>query len=330
MEHLTLTSIAQNETSQSETLYDKPIKDPEKVRVSGPFTVEAIPVPSMEDPSIPKSAEPENLGTSFPSADAENYIATMITLIRKDGVTFPGGKHMTLQGVSPIESAGYLHAEAQTEQAGKVSKVSISFGPRHGPVTSTQVEEAIRSAYIMGFDVVVFAGFAFDPEASATIQKNPHPNLQLHLANIRPDVEMSDLLKSPKGSQLFSVFGQPDVDIIKKGEEYTVRFNGVDVYDPTIGRVHSSRPEDVAAWFIDQNYNGYTFSITQAFFPKEATIKNPWDKLENALHGIVSKERMEMLRGTVSLPFKKGDRKQVAVKVIDQRGNEVILVKKIT
>ena len=67
----------------------------------------------------------------------------------------------------------------------------------------------------------------------------------------------------------------------------------------------------------------------KAFFPKEATRRNPWDRLENALHGVIAKDRMEKLRGTKSLAFKAGDEKRVAVKVIDQRGNEVIVVKKL-
>jgi adenine-specific DNA-methyltransferase len=182
---------------------------------------------------------------------------------------------------------------------------------------------------MMGVPLLVFAGFTFDPEAQATIQKNPHPSLQIHMANIRPDVEMGGLLRSPKGSQLFTVFGQPDVKIQKAGEEYTIELLGVDIYDPTKGEVHPSRPEDVAAWFLDQDYDGYTFCMTQAFFPKEATNRNPWDKLENALHGIIAEEKMERLRGTKSLPFKAGDQKRIAVKVIDQRGNEVIVVKKL-
>ena len=111
--------------------------------------------------------------------------------------------------------------------------------------------------------------------------------------------------------------------------EYVVELLGVDIYDPVTGEVHQSRPEDIAAWFLDQNYNGYTFCITQAFFPKEATNRNPWDKLENALHGVVDKRMMEKLGGTTSLPFKAGDQKRIAVKVIDQRGNEVIVVKKL-
>jgi adenine-specific DNA-methyltransferase len=196
-------------------------------------------------------------------------------------------------------------------------------------VTARQVEEAVRSAYMMGFNILIFAGFIFDPEAQATIQKTPHPNLQIQMAYISPDVEMSDLLKSPKGSQLFTVFGQPDIRIEKTGEEYIVKLLGVDIYDPITGEVHPSKAEDVASWFLDQNYDGYTFCITQAFFPKEATNRNPWDKLENALHSVIDKKRIERLRGTTSLRFKAGDQKRIAVKVIDQRGNEVIVVKKL-
>lgn len=326
--HITLKSIALGEKPRMQELFDKPLPETGKVRISGPFTVEAIPIPSMEDPSAASGdfqRQNEDLNVSV----ANEYVTTLIDLIRKDGVTFSGGKHMMLDNVRPVGSAGFLHAEAQVKQNGDSSRVAMSFGPRQGPVTARQVEEAMRSAYMMGFNVLIFAGFTFDPEASATIQKNPHPNLQIHMANIRPDVEMNDLLKSPKGSQLFTVFGQPDVEIKRSGEECIVELLGVDIYDPVTGMVHPSRPEDVAAWFLDQNYNGYTFCITQAFFPKEATNRNPWDKLENALHGLISKEKMEKLRGTSSLPFKAGDQKRIAVKVIDQRGNEVIVVKKI-
>lgn len=327
--HVTFRSLVRGEPPESETLYNRPEIDYDVVRISGPFTFEAIPVPAMEDPSLSSVLQTEASKVSLSANVAEDYVSTVIDLVRKDGVTFPGGKHMALENVKPVESAGLLHAEASAKQNGDYARVAVSFGPRYGPVTARQVEEAVRSAYMMGFNILILAGFAFDPEASATIQKNPHPNLQIHMANIRPDVEMSDLLKSPKGSQLFTVFGQPDVITRKSNEEYIVELQGVDIYDPTSGEVHPSRPEDVAAWFLDQDYEGYTFCITQAFFPKEATNLNPWDKLENALHGIIDKKAIEKLRGTTSLPFKAGDQKRIAVKVIDQRGNEVIVVKKL-
>jgi adenine-specific DNA-methyltransferase len=187
----------------------------------------------------------------------------------------------------------------------------------------------------MGFDVLVFAGFAFDPEAQATIQKNPIPKLKVQMAHISPDVIVgaysgSPLLKTTKTSQLFTVFGEPDVKLGKNKEGFIVQLRGVDLYDPTTGEVHSSNADEIPAWFLDEDYDGYTFRICQAFFPKEATAKNPWDKLENALRGLVDKEKMEKFRGTESLPFKAGPQQQIAVKVIDIRGNEVMVIKSLS
>ena len=57
--------------------------------------------------------------------------------------------------------------------------------------------------------------------------------------------------------------------------------------------------------------------------------KNPWDKLENALHGIVDADKLEAFRGTTSVLFKHGKHDQIAVKVIDHRGNEAIAVREL-
>ena len=43
--HITLKSIANNEPPDQETLYDQPSVDNKKARVTGPFTVEAVPGP---------------------------------------------------------------------------------------------------------------------------------------------------------------------------------------------------------------------------------------------------------------------------------------------
>ena len=45
--HLTLASIANNEAVIEEPLYDQPVSDSSTVRVTGPFTVEAVPAPTV-------------------------------------------------------------------------------------------------------------------------------------------------------------------------------------------------------------------------------------------------------------------------------------------
>jgi len=123
---------------------------------------------------------------------------------------------------------------------------------------------------------------------------------------------------------LFSVFGQPRtrLDGPDRNGEYRVIMEGVDIYDPVKNEITPSRGDNVAAWFVDADYDERTFCIIQAFFPD----RGAWDKLARALKTIVDPERFAALSGTESLPFPPGERRRVAVKVIDPRGNEVMRV----
>lgn len=46
--HLTLKSIANNEPAAQEILYDQPVLDKSKIRITGPFTMEAVPAPVVK------------------------------------------------------------------------------------------------------------------------------------------------------------------------------------------------------------------------------------------------------------------------------------------
>jgi adenine-specific DNA-methyltransferase len=316
-------SIQRN--APQETLYDRPKVVRGIVRVSGPFTVEAIPVPAVEDPTqapIPQFEEEEAWARI--SDRGGDYLTDMMNLLKQQGgVLFPGGKKLELENLRPL-NLGYLHAEAEARRNGETLRVAISFGPQHGPVTAFQVQESIPTAKMNGYQVLIFAGFSFDPEAQALIQKAPVAGLEVHFANVAPDVLVGDLLKTTRASQIFTVFGQPDVAVKRqKDGTYVVELRGVDIYDPLTGEVHSTRGEDVAAWFLDTDYDGKTFHICQAFFPGD---DKAWKKLERALEAQIDREAFEQMRGTVSFPFRPGEHKRIAVKVIDFRGNEVVRV----
>ena len=316
-------SIQRN--APQETLYDKPLVKRGVVRVSGPFTVEAIPVPAVEDPTqTPIPQFEEELAQTRIGDPGGDHVSNMINLLkRQGGVLFPGGKKLNLADIRPV-NLGYLHAEAEATQNGNSLRVAISFGPRHGPVIAHQVQEAVPAAKLNGYQLLIIAGFAFDPEAQALIQKAPVSGLQVHFANIAPDVLVGDLLKTTRASQIFTVFGQPDVRIQRqKDGAYRVELRGVDIYDPVTGEVHSARGEEVAAWFLDADYDGMTFKISQAFFPGDP---DAWEKLQRALKAHIPAETFGRMRGAVSFPFKPGDHRRIAVKVIDFRGNEVIRV----
>jgi adenine-specific DNA-methyltransferase len=255
----------------------------------------------------------------------------MLRLLKMDGVRFLDNRVMKFSRLEPLGARSQaIHAEGRWALEGETdadpegrATVAIAFGPQYGPVTAKQVEQLIRATSRRGYDELVIAGFAFDGAAQAAIEEAEHPELRVHMAFIRPDVSsgMSGLLKDTPASQLFTVFGKPRSRLEPSADnEWRVVMEGVDIYNPLTAVVTPTSADKVAAWFVDSDYDGRSFCITQAFFPD----KDAWSKLSAALKGVVDEEAFAALSGTVSLPFPKGQHACVAVKVIDPRGNEVM------
>jgi adenine-specific DNA-methyltransferase len=321
-------AIAAN--AENEELVDKPRVRKNVVRVSGPFTMEAVMPAEL---GLDETSPIEGVGgdlDGFDVADApqnaEAFLDKMIRLLAADGVRFPNNKVAKFSRLSPANEE-FLHAEGEwSDGEGHVQTVAVSVGPEFGPVTAYQVENALFYAARRGFDNLVFAGFSFDAAAQATIQDDPNPRVRCHLAHIRPDVNMGGLLKDTPNAQLFTVFGSPRVRLASDADGmFTVTLEGVDIYNPVENTIHATNVDKVAAWFVDSDYDGRTFCITQAFFPD----KSAWEKLARALKSVVDESAFEALSGTVSLPFAAGTHKRVAVKVIDPRGNEVMRVMRL-
>ena len=341
--------------AEQEELVDQPEVDRKITRVSGPFTVEAVQPPEMslgeaiEIDTGPFAGEPEELEETFALSgkvqvrevrmgdspeNIEAYLSQMVRLLKMDGVRFPGNNHMRFTRLDPIYASGNsagIHAEGRWVSEGETdddpngeATVGVVFGPQYGPVTAKMVEEVIRPA-ARRYDDLVFAGFSFDGPAQAAIEER-HPRLRIHIAHIRPDVNpgMNGLLREQPGSQLFTVFGRPRTHVEGPDTDgmYRIEMQGVDIYDPVTNGIVDTGASKVAAWFVDSDYDGRTFCITQAFFPD----RSAWEKLSRALKGVLDPERFEALSGTVSLPFPAGKHKRAAVKVIDPRGNEVMRV----
>ncbi len=323
-------------SSEGEELVDQPEVDRKRTRVSGPFTVEAVqPAEESLDVESPIGGEPEEVSDTFDAetdennaVNAEAYLDQMIRLLQNDGVRFPNNQTLKFATLDPIEG-DILHAEGDWEDAvGATSDrdtpaVAVVFGPQHGPVTAMQVEDCLPIASRRGYTELVFAGFSFDGAAQAIIQEDPNPRVRIHIAHINPDVVMGDLLKETPSTQLFTVFGMPRTTLEEvANEEYIVKMEGVDIYNPVDNTVSSAGADKVATWFVDSDYDGRTFCITQAFFPD----KSAWSKIARALKGVIDEDQFEKFSGTESLPFSAGEHACVAVKVIDPRGNEVMSV----
>ena len=322
-------------SAPSEVLVDQPQVVRNVLRVSGPFTVEGV-QPAEETLSTDETDELGELET-FPLTSVQSvenaaaYLETMIRLLRKDGVRFPDNKTVAFTRLDALPNS-ILHAEGEwaptqpSPEGSGLQHVAVSFGPQYGPITAKQVEDCLWAASRGGYDDVIFAGFTIDGAAQAVIQDDPNPRVRCHLAHIRPDVQMGDLLKDTPGSQLFTVFGLPRVKVETTADgEIVVEMEGVDIYDPITNTLQATKAGKVAAWFLDGDYNGQTFCITQAFFPDSSA----WDKLARALKSTVDPQRFAAFSSTRSLPFAPGKHRRIAVKVIDPRGNEVLRVVRV-
>jgi adenine-specific DNA-methyltransferase len=325
--------------ADQEELVDQPFLERNRVRVSGPFTMEGV-IPAEESIDAGESEEspiggaPEELdafdeGAGALRSEAQNteaYLDRMIRLLREDGVRFPDNKILKFTTLEVLADGSTIHAKGLWGEGEEERQVAVIFGPQYGPLTTRIVEEGIRIAARRGFDDLVFAAFSFDAQAQVTIQEVQDPAIKLHMAQIRPDVNMGDLLKTTVSSQLFTVSGSPRTRLEREGEgQYVVHMEGVDIYDPVTNAVRSSGAEKVAAWFLDSDYDGRCFCVCQAFFPD----RNAWGKLGKALGGALDEEAFAKLSGTASLPFTAGEHNRIAVKVIDPRGNEVLRVHKL-
>jgi adenine-specific DNA-methyltransferase len=324
---------------EMEELVDRPETVKDVVRVAGPFTMEGV-IAVDDGPDTPIGGMPDDLVTFGDSdaaemavVNAEAHLDKIIRLLKASGVDFPGNKNMKFSQLDPMTGASLIHAEGEWMNGDKKERrVAVSIGPEVGNVTAMQVEDVIRDANRKGYDDVVFAGFGFDAAAQDAIESGSHPKVRLHMALIRPDIAMGDLLKTQPGSQVFTVFSAPRVNgpTRQKDGDLTLEVDGMDVYDPVSNTLFPTDKSRIAAWFLDTDYDGRTFCICQAFFPD----KTKWSKLAKALGDVqvIEEDAFEALSGLKSLPFprparlNKGEAWRVAVKVIDPRGNEGLRV----
>jgi len=343
--HTTLGSIANDEPPQEEVLYDQPLVDKNKIRVTGPFTVEAVPslrikpFDGIETKIVAKGSELARIGDT-------NNLYQWIDELKTTGIRATSGKIIQFNQITPLGGMRYLHAEAEiiagaassNSQSGVslnivTQKAVISFGPDYGPLEQRQVEEAIQEAKKLKEkpEFIIFAAFHFDPEAAKDIDQINNSKLDCKILKAQMSVDLltSDLRKKRSSNQSYWLIGQPDIELIKnKDETYQVKVNGFDYYNPVTGEIESGSEKQIAMWMLDTDYDEQSILPEQVFFPV-GDGKRDWTKLAKALNGTVDEDLIEMFTGTESLPFKSGENKKIAVKIIDNRGIESFVVKEL-
>ena len=362
--HITLKSIANNEPPATETLYDKPFIDRSKHRVTGPFTVEAVPSLAVRSIDEVEAGAGQEIG-------ADNSIVRSGETLRQSewreellrtGIRGKNKQVINFTRVEPFSGTKWLHADTETlpeaksknlfEKERQISfddqpqRVVISFGPEHSPLEQRQVSLAIEEAQTLvpKPKMIVFAAFQFDPEAAKDIDETNWPGVTLIKVQMNADLLTDDLRKKRSSNESFWLIGSPDV-VVKKTKEkvpssgavkakkkyegevtlYTVEVLGFDYYNTKTGNIESGGKDKIAMWMLDTDYDGRSLFPRQVFFPMSGE-KDGWSRLAKNLKAEIDEELIEQYRGTISLPFEAGENKRIAVKIVDDRGIESLKI----
>ena len=322
--HLTLKSVANDLEPKTETLLDQPICDLTKSRISGPFTVEAVPSPSTLNFS---EIEDQNSGfdTSISRSGETNRQSDWRDELLKSGVRAKSGNIIEFTRVEPISGTKYIQAEAETKED-VPKRVLVVFGPEHAPLEQRTVENAWQEARSLKPDMLLFCAFAFDEEAAKDIDElTPSiAGMTLIKAQMNADLLTDDLRKKRSSNESFWLVGQPDIQVHKLEEnKIQVEVMGFDYYNPKTGNVESGGKKNIAMWMLDTDYDNRSLFPSQVFFPMSGN-GDGWDKLSKNLKSEIDEEKIESFKGTLSLPFEPGS--VIAVKIIDDRGIESLRV----
>lgn len=330
-------SIARN--ADVEMLYDRPYKARGVVRVAGPFTVESLSphrvLPLGEDPYLAELLEAEGDGDARASPlpvatndaastdPASDFANVVYENLKASGVqNTRKGEAIQFEWLRPRASrSGLVPFEGRYLENGEVKRAAICIGPEYDTVGYQLVRRAAREAADL-YDTLIVCGFAFAPEVDES--RLNFGSLTVLKARMNQDLRMGDKLKATGAGNLFVIFGEPDLRVTPTNDGLIqVEIKGMDIFDPTTGEVRSSGgsdlKNDVAAWFIDDDYDEDRFFVRQAYFVGQ----DPYEALRRALKAEIDETAWSEMNSTVSRPFPKPANGRICVKVINHFGDEV-------
>ena len=255
VQHITLKSIANNPDidegmsreeidaaiqrhADFELLVDKPYEDKKKVRVTGPFTVESLsPHRSLAfaGSAVDEPAQSTRTRRASPHGDA-TFEQTILDNLRKAGIQ-NGREGRAARASTRVEpyAGAYIQAVGEREDApdGTPKRVGIAIGPQYGTVGPPFIKDAAREAIQAGdIDLLCVLAFAFDPQVArrddddyvtarrGLRQRRRRASLgrvPVLLVRMNADLVMGEELKKTGAGNLFTVFGEPDIEIKRRG-----------------------------------------------------------------------------------------------------------------
>ncbi|QWD86377.1 site-specific DNA-methyltransferase [Polynucleobacter paludilacus] len=308
--------------ADQDQLIDSPLIDKTKLRISGPFTVEAVPSPMVAslDEKAPILDVDQTISRSGESQRQNDWRNELI----KTGIRGKNAQIIKLVDLEPLPDVKYLNATGVVADTGE--RVVVSFGPEYSLLEQRHVEMAMREAgeLFPRPKIIIFCAFDFDPEAAKDIDSTK--GIIALKVKMNADLLTDDLKKLKSNNQSFWLMGQPDVAIKKiKDDLWQVEVHGFDYFDTAKGELISGGKGNIASWMLDTDYDSRSLFPRQVFFPMAAS-KDGWGKLKKEIKAELDESSLAKFGGTISIPFEAGENKRIAVKIVDDRGIESLKV----
>ncbi len=332
--HITLKSIANNLPAEEEDLYDQPLENKKMIRVTGPFTVEALQSLNVSSPeTLSKEGEGDEEYRQFVDRIFNNLKSNGIRNGRKE-------QHVVFHSTEHVDEP-YLNARGwYKDDKGNEVCVYFMIGPKFGTVSKLAVNEAVKAfrRHLDEASWLVILGFSFEDNVESGERKDVNfGTFQVSKVRMSDDLLQDGLLKKDKTAGSFIIIGEPDVELVKDDDtHYHVEIIGMDMYDPVKDQVRARNAEDIAYWEMDDDYTDALFKVRSIHFSggtkKEfAAWRKGLDtvakdyakkKAEKTLRMEFDEELWDRLYTLKSEPIEYRPGRRIAVRVVSQFGEE--------
>ena len=330
--HITLKSLANNEPAETEILYDQPNEDKTRMRVSGPFTVETLQNFKITPPEALEQHQDE-------SEENRLFTQRIFDHLQANGIRNGDRTQQAIFHGLETEAGPYLHAHGYYKDANGEERLTyFHIGPKFGTVSKQAVTMALREFrsknQTEGASWLVILGFSFEDNIN---EKDYNlGTYQVSKVRMHDDLMQDGLLKKDRGAGSFITIGEPDIELLREGDNCHIEIRGLDIYDPIRDDVKARSVEDIAYWEMDDDYDGEQFICRSLHFcGGDKKEFEQWKKGLNQLASFSTKKKAERtlhiefadeLWDTLytfhsePIPYRKG--RQIAVRVVSQFGEE--------
>lgn len=264
VQHTSMSSLAEDENSNMEILYDQPIEDKTRIRVAGPFTVETLQSGQVISPDEIDNRKDE-------AEENRVFQERVFSHLQTSGIRNGDKKAQAIiKGVEPLASPNLNAKGYYRDENGLEKVVYFHIGPKFGTVSRQEVIYAIREfrQHLDESDWLVILGFSFaDDVENKTESSQKFGMFNVTKVRMHDDLMQDGLLKKDKGAGAFITIGEPDIKLVKDDDSHChVEILGLDIYDPIKDDVSPRSLDQIAYWEIDDRYDGSKFVVRGIHF----------------------------------------------------------------